>query len=56
MFDLLYDIAFQTSEMGVTEHIEGDDCKFAIWTGRTPMSENKLVLKVSDTFHTSSRD
>lgn len=33
--------------MGVTEHIEGDECKFGIWTGRTPMSENKLVLKAS---------
>jgi len=33
--------------MGVTEHMEGDECKFAIWTGRTPMSENKTVLKAS---------
>ncbi len=37
----------QKSEMGVTEHMEGDECKFAIWTGRTPMSENKTVLKVT---------
>ncbi|XP_059088154.1 triple functional domain protein-like isoform X1 [Tigriopus californicus] len=42
-----YKSKLMTSEMGVTEHIEGDDCKFAIWTGRTPMSENKLVLKGS---------
>ena len=34
--------------MGVTEHIEGDECKFAIWTGRTPMVENKIVLKVRE--------
>ena len=36
----------QKSELGVTEHIEGDECKFAIWTGRVPMAENKMVLKV----------
>uniref|UniRef100_A0A8C4E5W7 non-specific serine/threonine protein kinase n=1 Tax=Dicentrarchus labrax TaxID=13489 RepID=A0A8C4E5W7_DICLA len=38
-----------TSELGVTEHIEGDPCKFALWAGRTPSSDNKTVLKVSDT-------
>jgi triple functional domain protein len=37
---------FQTSEAGVTEHIEGDECKFAVWTGRAPMSDYKIVLKV----------
>lgn len=37
----------QTSELGVTEHIEGDPCKFALWAGRTPSSDNKTVLKVS---------
>uniref|UniRef100_A0A4W6G2E8 non-specific serine/threonine protein kinase n=1 Tax=Lates calcarifer TaxID=8187 RepID=A0A4W6G2E8_LATCA len=36
-----------TSELGVTEHIEGDPCKFALWAGRTPSSDNKTVLKVS---------
>lgn len=36
----------QTSELGVTEHIEGDACKFALWAGRTPSSDNKTVLKV----------
>uniref|UniRef100_A0A8C9TRJ2 non-specific serine/threonine protein kinase n=1 Tax=Scleropages formosus TaxID=113540 RepID=A0A8C9TRJ2_SCLFO len=35
-----------TSELGVTEHIEGDPCKFALWSGRTPSSDNKTVLKV----------
>uniref|UniRef100_A0A8B9LTK4 non-specific serine/threonine protein kinase n=1 Tax=Astyanax mexicanus TaxID=7994 RepID=A0A8B9LTK4_ASTMX len=35
-----------TSELGVTEHIEGDPCKFALWAGRTPSSDNKTVLKV----------
>lgn len=38
--------SFQTSELGVTEHIEGDPCKFALWAGRTPSSDNKTVLKV----------
>jgi triple functional domain protein len=33
--------------MGVTEHIEGDECKFATWTGRVPMAENKVILKAS---------
>ena len=32
--------------MGITEHIEGDECKWAAWTGRTPMVENKMILKV----------
>lgn len=34
-----------TSEIGITEHIEGDDVKFAVWTGRTPLSDNRIVLK-----------
>uniref|UniRef100_A0AAZ3SCL1 PH domain-containing protein n=1 Tax=Oncorhynchus tshawytscha TaxID=74940 RepID=A0AAZ3SCL1_ONCTS len=37
----------QTSELGVTEHVEGDPCKFALWVGRTPTSDNKIVLKAS---------
>uniref|UniRef100_M3ZSB7 non-specific serine/threonine protein kinase n=1 Tax=Xiphophorus maculatus TaxID=8083 RepID=M3ZSB7_XIPMA len=36
-----------TTELGVTEHIEGDPCKFALWAGRTPSSDNKTVLKAS---------
>lgn len=36
----------QTSELGVTEHIEGDECKFSVWTGREPMaSDCRIVLK-----------
>ena len=34
--------------MGLTEHVEGDECKFAAWTGRTAMGENRLILKVSN--------
>lgn len=26
--------------------MEGDPCKFALWLGRTPTSDNKIVLKV----------
>uniref|UniRef100_A0A4W5Q235 non-specific serine/threonine protein kinase n=1 Tax=Hucho hucho TaxID=62062 RepID=A0A4W5Q235_9TELE len=40
-----------TSELGVTEHIEGDPCKFALWAGRTPSSDNKTVLKVGPQRH-----
>ncbi|XP_033628960.1 kalirin-like [Asterias rubens] len=36
-----------TSDLGITEHIEGDSCKFALWTGRTPSSDNRIVLKAS---------
>ncbi|XP_070999565.1 kalirin-like, partial [Oncorhynchus clarkii lewisi] len=28
-----------TSELGVTEHIEGDPCKFALWVGRTHLGQ-----------------
>lgn len=42
-------ISSQTSELGVTEHVEGDPCKFALWVGRTPTSDNKIVLKVKNT-------
>ncbi|KAL2081481.1 hypothetical protein ACEWY4_023334 [Coilia grayii] len=43
----LYKNKLLTSELGVTEHIEGDPCKFALWAGRTPSSDNKTVLKAS---------
>ena len=46
MSDVCLCVLFQTSELGVTEHIEGDPCKFALWVGRTPTSDNKTVLKV----------
>lgn len=39
-------LSLQTSELGVTEHVEGDPCKFALWVGRTPTSDNRIVLKV----------
>ncbi|XP_053570468.1 triple functional domain protein isoform X2 [Bombina bombina] len=43
----LYKSKLFTSELGVTEHVEGDACKFALWVGRTPTSDNKIVLKGS---------
>ncbi|XP_072316957.1 triple functional domain protein isoform X1 [Eucyclogobius newberryi] len=43
----LYKSKLFTSELGVTEHVEGDACKFALWIGRTPTSDNKIVLKAS---------
>ncbi|TMS18031.1 Triple functional domain protein [Larimichthys crocea] len=43
----IYKSKLLTSELGVTEHVEGDPCKFALWVGRTPTSDNKIVLKLS---------
>ncbi|XP_054632408.1 kalirin-like isoform X3 [Dunckerocampus dactyliophorus] len=43
----LYKSRLRTSELGITEHIEGDPCKFALWVGRTPTSDNRTVLKAS---------
>ncbi|KAM9483661.1 kalirin RhoGEF kinase b isoform 1-T1 [Clarias gariepinus] len=43
----VYKSKLQTSELGVTEHIEGDPCKFALWAGRTPTSDSKTILKAS---------
>lgn len=36
-----------TSELMVTEHIEGDECKFAVWTGRAPTSDTRIVLRAN---------
>uniref|UniRef100_A0A8C1Q3Q1 non-specific serine/threonine protein kinase n=1 Tax=Cyprinus carpio TaxID=7962 RepID=A0A8C1Q3Q1_CYPCA len=43
----IYKNKLLTSELGVTEHVEGDPCKFALWVGRTPSSDNKTVLKLN---------
>ncbi|XP_062708109.1 triple functional domain protein [Aedes albopictus] len=44
----IYKSKLLTSDFGVTEHIEGDECKFAIWTGRAPMlSDYRIVLKAT---------
>lgn len=31
----------------MTEHIEGDECKFAVWTGRAPTSDTRVVLRAN---------
>ncbi|XP_014209362.1 triple functional domain protein, partial [Copidosoma floridanum] len=41
----IYKSRLMTSELGVTEHIEGDECKFAVWTGRAPTSDTRVVLR-----------
>ncbi|XP_021962830.1 kalirin isoform X3 [Folsomia candida] len=43
----IYKNKLLTSDLGVTECIEGDDCKFAVWTGRSPISDYKIVIKAS---------
>ncbi|XP_049267793.1 triple functional domain protein isoform X2 [Rhipicephalus sanguineus] len=47
----VYKQKLMTSEVGITEHIEGDECKFAVWTAvwteHGPTSENKIILKAS---------
>lgn len=44
----VYKNKVMTSELGVTEHIEGDECKFAVWTGRAPMiADFRIVLKAN---------
>lgn len=37
----------QTSELGITEHIAEDPCKFAVWTGEPPFTEDKRIIKVT---------
>jgi triple functional domain protein len=44
----IYKSKMMTSELGVTEHVEGDECKFAVWTGSAPMvAQSKIALKAS---------
>lgn len=39
---------FVLLDLGITEHIEGDETKFAVWTGRSPMlSDCRIVLKAN---------
>ena len=40
--------------MGITEHIEGDECKFSVWTGRAPAIENKAIMKVTNHIYFST--
>nr|XP_050856802.1 kalirin isoform X4 [Vespula vulgaris] len=43
----IYKSRLMTSELGVTEHIEGDECKFAVWTGRAPTGDTRVVLRAN---------
>jgi len=36
----------KTSDMGITEHVAEDKCKFAVWTGSPPYTEEKRIIKV----------
>ncbi|KAJ8019897.1 Triple functional domain protein [Holothuria leucospilota] len=36
-----------TTDIGITEHVEGDPCKIGLWTGHTPSSDNRIILKAS---------
>ena len=36
--------------MGITEHVEGDECKFAVWSGRTHASESKVSCQIEFSF------
>ena len=49
----LFYCKFQISEINITEHIEGDATKFALWTGRAPISEYKIILKVRSHDHST---
>ena len=53
---LVFKSKMLTSEIGITEHVENDECKFAIWTNSSSSStgisssaqENKVILKCSN--------
>ena len=46
LFHVLLLLNWQTPELGITEHIAEDACKFAVWTGKPPQSEDKRIIKV----------
>ncbi|XP_025096323.1 triple functional domain protein-like isoform X1 [Pomacea canaliculata] len=43
----VYKFKLMISEINITEHIEGDESKFALWTGRAPISDYRIILKAS---------
>jgi kalirin len=43
----IYKFKMMTSEVNITEHMEGDPCKLAVWTGRAPLSDHRVILKCS---------
>jgi hypothetical protein len=40
-----YKFKLMTSEVNITEHMEGDSCKLAVWTGRAPLSDHRVIMK-----------
>lgn len=51
---LVYKNKLPTSDIGITEHVESDECKFAVWTKSTrvlaahlSLQENKIILKAA---------
>ncbi|KAK3082713.1 hypothetical protein FSP39_003330 [Pinctada imbricata] len=43
-----YKFRLMISDVNITEHIEGDETKFALWTGRAPISDYRIILKSKD--------
>ena len=49
----LYKMKMMTSDIGITEHVEGDECKFAVWTGhyngkiQADSQSKQVILKAS---------
>lgn len=41
-------LRLQISDINITEHIEGDETKFALWTGSVHMSDYRIILKTKD--------
>ena len=41
----IYKFKLMTSEVNITEHMEGDPCKLAVWTGRAPLSDHRVIMK-----------
>lgn len=41
----VYKFKLMTSEINITEHMEGDSCKLAVWTGRAPLPDHRVILK-----------
>ena len=43
----LYKYKLKCSELGVTEHIAEDGCKFAIWIGLPPNNDDRKIVKAN---------
>ncbi|XP_021366305.1 triple functional domain protein-like isoform X1 [Mizuhopecten yessoensis] len=44
----MYKFKLMISDVNITEHIEGDETKFALWTGRAPISDYRIILKCTN--------